>query len=406
MPKILVCNERNSTNLGDAVISDCTVWLLKQVRNDVEVITCDLSGRPQAEEDVAASRSNEKSLINSARLIHRTFLTKSEGYRRSVTFLLWLIKNRRRLLGQWEPILKESDLAIVGGGQLLMDNSLNFPLKIREFVHLATQVRVLVLFWDIGVGSRWSRYARKLLRASLSSAMVRRVYLRDKDSYKNLSRLFPNMKSRLCVSHDSALFAGDTYGVQREESSEIVGIGVIATAVLRIAGIQNPFAEYSNSMQVLTEVAIRLYQHGIRFRFFTNGSEDDFAFAKAVVRRAATSLSIAENDLLVMRPKTARELVVGISRFKAVVAYRLHAHIIAYSLGVPSIGLVWDNKVLSFGIETGRCRYFLEPEKSTPDLIIDRLGEAIAEGVDLKRLREMKSCMKEQMYGIVGELIK
>ena len=85
-----------------------------------------------------------------------------------------------------------------------------------------------------------------------------------------------------------------------------------------------------------------------------------------------------------------RELVAQISGFRAIVAHRLHASIIAYSLGIPSVGLVWDKKVRAFGIMTGRERFFIDPTAVTPDHVFETLEEAMSIGLELENLKRLK----------------
>lgn len=44
-------------------------------------------------------------------------------------------------------------------------------------------------------------------------------------------------------------------------------------------------------------------------------------------------------------PKNGQELVNLIANFTFVIANRLHAQIIAYSLDIPTFGILWDEKV-------------------------------------------------------------
>ena len=68
-----------------------------------------------------------------------------------------------------------------------------------------------------------------------------------------------------------------------------------------------------------------------------------------------------------------------ISGFKGIIATRLHSNIIAYSLQVPAIGLVWNNKLKMFGQNIGYPERFIEVENFDEKNIVDKMEKAIME---------------------------
>ena len=61
---------------------------------------------------------------------------------------------------------------------------------------------------------------------------------------------------------------------------------------------------------------------------------------------------------------------------------RLHPSIISFSLGVPSVGIVWNTKVTHFYNSIGYGNRALEIERITSDLIIEKIEECMREGVE------------------------
>lgn len=80
-----------------------------------------------------------------------------------------------------------------------------------------------------------------------------------------------------------------------------------------------------------------------------------------------------------------------IAGFRAIIAHRLHANIIAYSLGIPSVGLSWDHKVVDIGTISGRERYFTHVTATTPADTVALLHAAIAEGIDPPRHADLRA---------------
>src|SRR5690606_25962164 len=71
-----------------------------------------------------------------------------------------------------------------------------------------------------------------------------------------------------------------------------------------------------------------------------------------------------------------------ISKFSVVIAARLHANIIAYSLDIPSIGLVWNDKLTFFGNKIGVPERFIPTEHLSAENIIRAALHAESEGFD------------------------
>ncbi|TLX69455.1 polysaccharide pyruvyl transferase family protein, partial [Pseudomonas nicosulfuronedens] len=77
------------------------------------------------------------------------------------------------------------------------------------------------------------------------------------------------------------------------------------------------------------------------------------------------------------QPLTPSDLKSHISEADIVIAHRLHANIIAYSLGIPSIGLNWDSKVKSFFTAVQRLDYYLDDLAPTAENIIELVEGAL-----------------------------
>ena len=78
-------------------------------------------------------------------------------------------------------------------------------------------------------------------------------------------------------------------------------------------------------------------------------------------------------DVIATRPQIPKELVKIISQYNSIISFRLHSHIIAYSLEIPSIAIAWDNKVNFFFKDIGyseRCkRIDSDPEEIVLNLL-------------------------------------
>lgn len=68
---------------------------------------------------------------------------------------------------------------------------------------------------------------------------------------------------------------------------------------------------------------------------FTGGQSDDYALAQSIVAEMSGSKAMRPLVLL-KRASEPRALLEQVAQCQAIVAHRLHANIIAYSLGIPS----------------------------------------------------------------------
>lgn len=96
-------------------------------------------------------------------------------------------------------------------------------------------------------------------------------------------------------------------------------------------------------------------------------------------------------------------LVKTISRFQSIISFRLHSHIIAASLGIPSVAVVWDDKVRGFFGKIGhpeRCCTLLDG----PEKILNKLEKARQQGVDCKLIAEQSRSSAKWLKKAIKEI--
>lgn len=115
-----------------------------------------------------------------------------------------------------------------------------------------------------------------------------------------------------------------------------------------------------------------LIAEGFKVKFFTNGNPNDNKTANEI------KLALEEEGISVQCriPTEPKELVNNIAEFQAIIASRLHSCIIAYSLDIPAIGLVWNDKLTFFGKSIGAEQYYIKAEQMTVNYIMAKLNEA------------------------------
>ena len=136
-------------------------------------------------------------------------------------------------------------------------------------------------------------------------------------------------------------------------------------------------------------------------KLFTNGTKDDNDAAMEVAERIKGKGYLPE----IVIPTDAKELVMTLSMFRGVIAGRLHSCIISYSLGIPAIGLVWNDKLRLFGEESGHPENFIAVDALRPETVIERLEHAMARGYDSDRRAAFRNTIIEGVRNCVDSII-
>ena len=123
------------------------------------------------------------------------------------------------------------------------------------------------------------------------------------------------------------------YGIEKIQG-EYIGLGVM-------------FCENEDTKKVTdfwVQMIRLLEQKNIKWKMFCNGAIEDYNYGCHVLEQMNLNVS----EYICDYPKTPEELVRQISGFSSLISFRLHSHIIATSLDIPAVSLVWDKKVRFF----------------------------------------------------------
>ncbi len=360
--RIAICGEVYSPNLGDGVIAGGLTYLIREFLPSVRIDWVDLSGRGGW-----GGESSEE------RRFHPLASLRSTTLRRCGE-LVWMAGQMARMKVSDE---RQYALLVIGGGELLMDDCLSFPTKLLVQMHRFGPGSAAWALHACGVGDRFSWVGRGLLSQVLGGARRVSMSVRDEGARRNLRRHFPAMPEAGVVP-DPGLWASEVYGPVRAEGSRKVGLGIMAC----------PESGRGQQARVWVGLAKRLDGDGQSVELFTNGLPEDQAFAIEVWEQLPAAMR--ERVLLRPRPTTPGELVTTISSYGLVVAERLHAHVVAHSLGLPSVGIVREGKVREFGRLTGRSGFFVEAGQVTADRLADVVRQSGATPVDAGALAALK----------------
>lgn len=344
-----------SDNLGDGIIADCLRAKLRRLRGGAEVQVIDLAGRHGYGDVSVRGKQGILALLNRLPTWARRLV--------AVPGILAVVL--RRPFWGWLKALRPGDRVVIGGGQLLQDQDLNFPLKILLFGIAARVKGCRVGIFSVGVSREWSTPGRLMFQAAFRLMKLRHAAVRDPGSQESLHRHGVVGRLPVNLALDPGLFAAETYQAV-VGTAKGVGVNLADPRELRH---QNRFMSaqtdiYGQHIETWGKVIRELVDQGTQVILFTNGAREDEAYLADLIARL--NLRQGEGVTVLPRPKTPEMLVGHIKGLDFLMAHRLHANIVAYSLGVPSLGLGWDDKLEAFYRVSGQSKFFLKAEDFTP----------------------------------------
>lgn len=330
MKNILLVGEWQSTNLGDKVLCNCCYQYLKANLSDCNFIKFDLSN----------SNRGEKLLNKIYALTEFAFgyITRIRG-RNSSTRILILSKMRSKIFTARDlKRLPTIDCIIFCGGQIFLHY---FTYGVYEIVKYAERNNIPLILNACG-GSDWKGRCAKIITRCINSPVVKSLTVRDNIKF------FRKINTSAKLVPDTALLASDYYDVTLH-MTPVVGLGVMSYE--SIDAILKGRISKTDLISFWRKLIAKIEEANLSWQFFTNGSPNDYNFALEIL----SELGYGNLNLhLCPRPETDVQLVDLIAQFQSIVSFRLHSHIIAYSLALPSYGLAWDNKVIDFFAMTER----------------------------------------------------
>lgn len=355
--KVLVIGEHYSSNLGDGVICQTVKRLLEENFSEIETIDIlDISGRTSYATD------GNKSFYQKGKL------KKMINYLLPVS-LKELITFERKAVPSYDEIKKNYDLAIYAGGQLLMPFFLKQMLAIN---HLLLQRQVPIAYNSVGCGKILSKQLTQKMYTLFENPSIQYISVRDGERYVSK---WAN-QDIIPVICDNAIYANEVYEICKCSDSDLVGLGVMYI---------------EKEKEVLTtfwhDTLLMLEKKDVSWCMFVNGSKEDFLFAQELLQTFGYK-DISKH--LLPRPENPKELVATIAQFKAIISFRLHSHIIAYSLEIPSIAMVWDEKVRSFFNMVDHLDRCYDYRCYDSDLFIYTLDQLIFTEEDCHRKADLK----------------
>ena len=291
--------------------------------------------------------------------------------------------------------VKYVDAVVFAGGILKCTNE-NFWQYMPEIIKEANKHNVPVFMSAIGVEKFYPEDERSVaLKEAINLPCVKGISVRDDvDTLKK--DYITNKNIKIYSVYDPAVWCADTYKKHLKidnNKDELVGLGITREKLFSDYG--NPQIDKEFQLNFWKGVIDELDKRNVKWKVFTNGDTYDEIFAKEVLA------FVGHGDKL-PAPLDGATLVEQISQFTSVIAGRMHSNIVAFSLSIPSIGFVWNQKLRFWGDKIGYGERFIECDNLSPQSVISAWEKARTQGVVIKP--EFKSGVLDALKDFANEI--
>jgi polysaccharide pyruvyl transferase WcaK-like protein len=381
MRKIILFGLQNETNLGDRIIGSCTEWIVNRIVDELglsnfEIISVDMRGPINSKNgNIKRKKDSYKEYLK--KLFPKSIRNEINHWRNY--FSDW--KNEEKVRARTKLMVENyidhdvKAIVFVGGG-IIKYKAQEFYLLIDEIVGFADKLEIPVMFNAVGVEG-YNPYSRKckILKEALNKKCVKVITTRD-DIVTLMKYLKINNHCRVKQVADPAFWSDIVYKSDiSNEKTYTVGLSVARAGLFLDHGIN---IDEKTLINFWKELALRLDSLHVSWRFLCNGTEADYAFLEKLLEEA----EFKDRKDLVAFPcaHDGGELVNQISQFKGMIACRLHAGIVSYSLCIPEIMLVWNDKQRKFSQFIGYPNRCLERKDISASVAVEMITSIVRVG--------------------------
>ena len=300
------------------------------------------------------------------------------------------INLKKRYMDYYHSKFHDVDLIVIDGAGLLEYSYNEYQEQLLLISEYAKAHGVSVVYNAIGRAGEFNPadFRCKILMSAIRSESVK--YVSARDSAENVQQCV-GTRRKVELLADAAFYLNEAYSVTKQEKTELIGIGLVRGTALQ--SYRNPFEE-QDWIELFAGIALELKKRGYEFRFFTNGFHEDYELGIKVLRRLDLDLSYLED-----RPTDAHVLLNTIASYRGIITCRMHSSIAAFSLGIPSVILNWNEKTKKYMNQLRYPERVVDPQYFDSTIIVDRLEKAMSEGVDDENRERMKRLARKSVEG-------
>lgn len=341
--KILLLTNRDSDNVGDQVIEASDIALIKAAMKNLGV-------------DEKHYRINSRA----ASIVPKKYMeTRNDAF-----------------LEGAEKTISECDMVIFGGAPLFNYLYQVFYERTAVTLEIAQKYNKPVIFSAIGI-ERYDEENEKCqrLKKTLNFDCVKQITTRD--GIEELTKYKENPNMVIDRVADPAVFSAPAFKnhISDKQGKKKKKVGIF---VFRANGFVDNKIDFTreDAAKLWMDTIAELESKGYSYSLLTSGNFGDEAFLDYMIRVHGIS-----EKKCVFNMNTPEKLVEKISSYDAIISCRLHPSIISFSLGVPSVGIIWNSKVKHFYECVGYGDRSIGVDGINAQSLVEKVEEAMEAGV-------------------------
>ncbi len=341
--RIMLLTNRDSDNIGDQMIEACDIALIKTVMKNLNI-----------PEDGYELVSRAASIVSK--------YVKAKNKDES------LLKPARRKIN-------ECDLIIFGGAPVFNYKYQIFYERTAVTLELAQEYNKQVMFSAIGIEDYDEASPKcQRLKEALNLGCVKQITTRD--GMEELSKYKENEKIHIEKVADPVVFAKQIfcdYTKVNHKKNKKVGLFVFREKGFVDNHIPFTGAEQAKLWKEITRI---LTEKGYNYELITSGYLKDEAFLDLLVR----DYGFPEKKCVFNMNETEK-LAQKIASYDAIISCRLHPNIVAYSMDIPAVSLIWNPKITGFYESIGYPERAIDVTTAKAEDIVEKMEDAMAQGI-------------------------
>lgn len=391
MKKVAVIGLYSIPNMGDKILCEASEYLIRQIDPEIEIKRVDVL---PWKADMYQGWDSMKYRISQKmkKRAKKKFAYKDSGkYRYWYEYFMWWL----RVNSHYRRELADADAILFAGGGFLKFRTQGLNYYVEQILKIARGKNIPVMMNGIGIEGYDERDIRcQRLKRAINSDCVKTITTRD-DVELLQQHYIENPKIRTARVGDPAFWTPECYGIEKNSDRNKIGINVIRGRI---------FKDYGNTYsggqvkEFYKQFITSAEERGLDWVLFSNGMSGDQKFGKKLLK----SLGLSAEERLLPAPKTSMELLDMVKDFKCIFGARLHACITAYSLDVPAVGFIWNEKTRFFADIIGKKENFFEESEIDAEKMLNQMEAAIESGYDTS----VRDELKEQTKRYLEEFLK
>jgi len=389
-PAAVIFSECTSKNLGDQAISRALNLILSPY---FELEFVSFSGEKEPTSKVKIGDVSSGARISVLRRILRAIPPKIKA-----RINWYFLGERNRLKKIYKKSIQGKDLVVIGGGQLIKNNTSLFCDRLLLLHGIVSGLNVPSAFVGVGVDRKMSMLTWRLVDGLVGRCKF--MIFRDEISLRRIEKNL-NINHACQVLPDIA-FALDNYAFSDKPRQTLVGINVMSANTL-LGGVDNEAnVTCSDIIDGYCQAIECIQKKFLNCVIFTSGTVEDLAEANNIREIIKNKTGV---EVPLFHPKSLDDLLDFLLDVRYVIAARMHVGILAYISGCSPICISWDDKVRGVWSVIGEedrvieLTYFANRESAIR--ILDKL-----DSIEPPTHREITNLRRKVCLGITQEFVR